>query len=423
MPDLVSTLLPQLQARRLQGLDAGPEAVYPAYDGYSLVNLPSSVCQWLGQPDLGAAPLASVYRAPLREHYQHVIVMLVDGLGLDLLTPFLNQAPWKNWLPDSLLAPLTSLTPSTTATAITSLWTGTHPAEHGVLGYELWLKEYSLIANMILHSPAAYNGDAGGLQRAGFDADSFLPVPRLGQHLSKGGVDVFAVQPAAIARSGLSTMLLNGAEVVAYRNLSDLWVTLDQLLQRQRGKATYAYVYWSDVDELSHRFGPQDERVALEFETFSRTLQNFVSRLQKRARGDTLLVMLADHGQIDTPLNPRYELRRFPDLLADLVMAPSGENRLPYFFLRPGREDHARNVIQKTWPDEFLILPSEAALSAGLFGPGKPYVRVPERLGDWVIIPQGGAYLWWANKENPLRGRHGGLSPQEMLVPFWAMEI
>lgn len=423
MSDLRSTLLPLLQARRLPGLGTGPAAVYPAYDGYSLPNLPASICQWLGQPPLGAMPLAPAYLESLGKRYQHVIVTLVDGLGLNLFETFLEQAPWKNWLPDSLLAPLTSISPSTTATALTSLWSGVYPAEHGILGYELWLKEYGLIANMIQHSPTAFNGDVGGLQRAGFDPVRFLPVLRLGQHLSTGGVDVFALQPAAIARSGLSTMLLTGAEVVGYRNLSDLWVTLDQLLQRQRGKSTYATVYWSDVDELSHRFGPQDERVALEFETFSRTLQNFVSRLQKRARNDTLLVMLADHGQIPTPSNPRFELQRYPDLLADLVMAPSGENRLPYFFLRPGCEDHAREFIQKIWPDEFLIVPSADALSAGLFGPGQPYARVPERLGDWVLIPQGDAYMWWAPKENLLRGRHGGLSPQEMFVPFWAMEI
>ncbi|MBA4399725.1 MAG: hypothetical protein C0396_07650 [Anaerolinea sp.] len=423
MSDLRSTLLPLLQARCLPGLNAGPAAVYPAYDGYSLSNLPASICQWLGQPTLSVAPLAPVYLESLGKRYRHVIVVLVDGLGLHLFEPFWEQIPWKYWLPDSLLAPLTSISPSTTAAALTTLWTGAYPSEHGILGYEMWLKEYSLIANMILHSPAAFNGDAGGLQRAGFDSANFLPTPRLGQHLTLGGVDVFALQPAAIARSGLSTMLLTGAEVVGYRNLSDLWVTLDHLLQRQRGKSTYATVYWSDVDELSHRFGPQDERVALEFEIFSRTLQNFVSRLQKRAQSDTLLVMLADHGQISTPLNPRFELQRYPDLLADLVMAPSGENRLPYFFLRPGRADHAREFIQKIWPDEFLIVPSADALSAGLFGPGQPYARTPERLGDWVLIPQGDAYMWWANKENPLQGRHGGLSSQEMLVPFWAMEL
>lgn len=423
MPNLTAEILPQLISRQMNGVDAGSGAVYPAYDGFSLINLPHSVCGWLGQPGIGAAPLDSVYSAPLRDHYQHVVVVLVDGLGLDLFQQFLEQNPWRQWLPNSILAPLTSIMPSTTSAALTSIWTGVSPAAHGILGYEMWLKEYGMIANMILHSPAAFNGDAGGLLRAGFSPQQFLPVPTLGRHLSAHEVDVFALQPNAIARSGLSTMLLGGAEVLSYRNLSDLWVTLDELLDKQRGKSTYAYVYWGDIDELSHRFGPQNERVKLEFDTFSRTIHRFVTQHQKQYRGNTLLVLLADHGQISTPLNPRYELRSHPALLEDLVMPPSGENRLAYFFLRPGREDHARDYIERSWPDEFKMIPSETVLTAGLFGPGTPYTRVHERLGDWAVFPQGAAYLWWADKPNPLLGRHGGLSLQEMVVPFWAMEI
>lgn len=423
MPNLTAKILPQLEARQMDGVDAGYGAVYPAYDGSSLINLPDSICGWLGQPGIGAVPLDSVYIASLRDHYKHVVVVLVDGLGLDLFQQFLEQNPWRQWLPNSILAPLTSITPSTTSSALTSIWTGVPPSAHGILGYEMWLKEYGMIANMILHSPAAFNGDVGGLLRAGFSPQQFLPVPTLGRHLSARNVDVFALQPNAIARSGLSTMLLGGAEVLSYRNLSDLWVTLDELLEQQRNKSTYAYVYWGDIDELSHRFGPQDERIMLEFDTFSRTIQRFVTQRKKQSRGDTLLVMLADHGQISTPLNPRYELRSHPALLEDLAMLPSGENRLAYFFLRPGREDHALDYIDRTWPGEFKIFLSESVLKAGLFGSGDPYARVHERLGDWVVFPQGAAYLWWADKPNPLLGRHGGLSPQEMLVPFWAMEI
>jgi len=423
MPDLTATIAPQLRARQMVDVDAGQGSVYPAYEGYSLINLPASVCGWLGQPGLGAPPLDTVYTASLRDRYQHVVVVLVDGLGLSLFQRFLEQHPWQQWLPNSILAPLTSITPSTTSSALTSIWTGAPPSAHGILGYEMWLKEYGMIANMILHSPAAFNGDIGGLQRAGFSPQQFLPVPTLGRYLADHEVGVFALQPNAIARSGLSTMLLDGVEVLSYRNLSDLWVTLDELLEQQRGKSTYAYVYWGDIDELSHRFGPQDERILLEFDTFSRAIHHFVLHRQKQSRGNTLLVMLADHGQISTPLNPHFEMRSHPALLQDLVMVPSGENRLPYFFLRPGREDHARDYIQRTWPGEFRMLPSETVLNAGLFGPGSPYARVYERLGDWVVFPQGDAYFWWAEKPNPLLGRHGGLSPNEMLVPFWAMEI
>ena len=90
------------------------------------------------------------------------------------------------------LGALTSVVPSTTSAALTSLWTGRSPAEHGVLGYEVFLKEYGLVANMITHAPASYEGEVGSLQHAGFDPESFLPVPTIGPHLAAAGIESHA---------------------------------------------------------------------------------------------------------------------------------------------------------------------------------------------------------------------------------------
>ena len=62
-------------------------------------------------------------------------------------------------------------------------------------------------------------------------------------------------------------------------------------------------------------------------------------------------------------------------------------------------------------------------LKSGLMGSGKAYKRTLDRTGNHVVIPDNNAYWWWVNKENVLLGRHGGLSKQEMLVPFFALEL
>jgi hypothetical protein len=69
------------------------------------------------------------------------------------------------------------------------------------------------------------------------------------------------------------------------------------------------------------------------------------------------------------------------------------------------------------------LLDSSHALEKGLLGPGEPYKRLPERLGELIAIAHNDAYWWWAAKENPITGRHGGLSPDEMLVPFLAARL
>lgn len=431
MPNLVSQLLPKLEANRLPGLDAGAQAFYPNYADQSLANLPASICRWLGVPQFGLPPVAEPILSAFDGPFRNVILLLVDGLGLGQFERFIEISQratgrfniWQRLLSQSTLAPLTSIVPATTSAALTTLWTGRTPAEHGVVGYEVFLKEYGLIANMITHSPSSFVGDVGGLKRAGFQAETFLPVPTLGPHLAAHGVHPYAFQHLSISRSGLSTMLFPGVTVLPYRTQSDLWVSVPAFLQNHPSERMFTQVYWGELDELAHRFGPQDRRVDLEFANFSFLIEYFLNELQEHAHGDTLLLMTADHGHLHTPAYAHYELKNHPELASCLHMNPCGENRLAFLYLRPGKETQVREYIQNTFPGEFAVLPAEQVIASGLMGSGQPHPRLAERLGDLVLIAQGDAYLWWADKENLMLGRHGGMSRTEMLVPLLGMVI
>lgn len=427
MPDLTAQMLPRLKAHRLPELELGGDFIYPNYAGYSLLNIPASICQLLNVPALGAPPLASEILDQIGGPFRRVILLVMDGLGFELLNRFWQDGLGPDWMraTPAVFTPLTSICPSTTAAALTTLWTGSSPAEHGIAGYELWLREYGVVANMILHTPITFNNDAGGLKRAGFQAEDFLLAPVLGPHLLRHGIEPYALMHHAIARSGLSTMHLRQVTTLPFHTPADLWISARQLLETQTSKPLYAYAYWGDLDELSHRFGPDDERVAAEFDAFSRTFARcFLDRLSPGARKDTLLLMTADHGLVNTPKSGIFELRNHPRLEQALHMQPTGENRLAYFYVRPGQVDNVRAYLQSAWPGQFSVIPTSQALRTGLLGPGEVYKRLPDRMGDLIVIAHGPAYLWWAsNKENPLLGRHGGLTPQEMLVPFLAVRL
>ena len=188
MTDLRPILLPKLTNHRLDGLDLGDGLVYPNYAGYALSNIPASIPGWLGlETKLPQPPLAGEILQNTHGPYQNVILFLLDGLGLLNLQGMLERtedypalAAWPRLLEGGLLAPLTSVALSTTSAALTSVWTAAAPSQHGVLAYEMYLKEFGVTANMILHSAAMFSGDVGGLIRAGFMPQSFLPVDRLG---------------------------------------------------------------------------------------------------------------------------------------------------------------------------------------------------------------------------------------------------
>lgn len=410
----------------LPDLDLGPGSLHPNYRGLSILNLPSSICAWLGAPPLEHPAIDVPAIAEFAAGVDQVVVVLVDALSLHRFQDWLaaQPGPPSALLEDGMLTTLTSVVPSTTSAALTTLWTGRSPAEHGILGYELFLKEFGLIANMITHSPAAFDGSAGLLYRAGLDPLTFLPVKTIGLHLRAHGIEPHAFLHYSISGSGLSQMHYPQVDVHTYASVADLWISVRQLAEQPLTAKRYVWVYYGGVDGLSHRYGPDSERAQADLLAFVNSLvQDFVRRLDPAIGRRILFVMLADHGQLTTQKDPNFELASHPGLARRLVMVPTGENRLAYLYPRPGQAEAVEEYLDRSWPGAFRVLKATYALDAGLFGPGAPAPSVGDRLGEQIVVGLHDSYLWWAPKENPLIGRHGGLSEHEMLVPFFVRRL
>ena len=427
MSDITPEILPRLRAYHLPGLNIAGNFILPDYLGSSILNLPSSICRALGAESLGAEPLLPELLVPDSNTVRRVILVLVDALALHRLQRWMSDgtAPvWSRLAEQGRLAALTSITPSTTSAALTTLWTGKSPAEHGIVGYELWLKEYGVVSNMILHTPITFENDPGSLSKAGFNPEQFLNLPTLGTHLSFYGVRSYALQHRNIIRSGLSQMFFNDVSVHGFLTPAELWVNLRHLMESNPNLRQYFWVYTGQIDHFSHVYHPDDERTAAEFAEFSRAFeQHFLDQLSPYNRKGTLLLLTADHGMIATRKSSRYDLRNHPELTDCLHILPTGEHRFMYLFIKPGQADAVRAYFERTWPDQFTFLDPHEAVSQGLFGPGTPHPRLADRLGDLIAVARDEAYLWWAEKENPLIGQHGGLAPEEMLVPLLSVEL
>jgi hypothetical protein len=233
-------------------------------------------------------------------------------------------------------------------------------------------------------------------------------------------VDIYGFQHVSIAGSGLSRMFMEGANEITFLTPADLWVSMRMLLEEKPDEKMYVWAYWGAVDGLSHFKGPDDPRPAAEFFHFSQAFEKyFLNELSAEARKDTIVVLAADHGQITTNnLDPHYQMVNHPNLMRRLHMQPTGENRLAYLYIKPGQTEAVREYVERTWPNQFAIVESAYALEKGLFGPGKPHEMMLDRIGELILAGRKDAYLWWATKNNFLIGRHGGLHPEEMLVPF-----
>jgi hypothetical protein len=426
MKDLTSELFNKIQTTKLLDLHLKDDCIHPAYGGLSILNLPGSLSQWFGAGGLYHPPIDIPELNDLAQSARQVICVLIDALALHRFQRWITDRNNKlqGWLERGLIGALTSIVPSTTSAALTTLWTGRSPAEHGILGYEIFLREFGLIANMITHAPAIYDGHSGLLYKAGFEPDTFLPVKTIGPHLQTAGVDVHAFLHYSISGSGLSRMHYPAVTAHSFAYPSDLWIDVRDVANHRLEDKRLIWVYHSGVDSLSHRHGPDSEQAKADFLHFTDMMvTECLEKIEPAVAAETLLLLLADHGQLSTRKDPNFELSKHPELSRRLHMSPTGENRLPYLYVKPGQTAAVEEYLERTWPGAFSVLPSSQLLDAGLFGPGTPSERTLDRLGDLTVITHQDAYLWWAAKENPLIGRHGGLSNEEMLVPLMAVRL
>ena len=64
------------------------------------------------------------------------------------------------------------------------------------------------------------------------------------------------------------------------------------------------------------------------------------------------------------------------------------------------------------------MLDSAVALAAGLFGQGTPAPETPFRISNLLALAREANFLQREDKKPRLKGRHGGLTAEEMLVPL-----
>ncbi|MFO8036404.1 MAG: alkaline phosphatase family protein [Anaerolineales bacterium] len=405
----------------------GDDFILPHYQGGSILNIADSVCRWFDIPTFGIGPLKDNILSGVESPIQKVVLVIVDAVSYHHFqewTQNRDSAFWETLRSVGDLSAITSISPSTTCAAMSSLWTGQPAGRHGVSGYEMWMKEYSMAVNMIVHGPTTFHKGGGTLLRTGFDPTTFLPLPTLGTHLQAHGIEAHAFQHHSILHSGLSRTFLHDVTLHGINTPADMWISVRELLESQPDKKTFISAYWGAVDGYFHRFGPSDERAGAEFNSFTHHLHDqCLGALSPQAKKGTLFILTADHGQVFTPFNPDYDLNNHPTMTDMLHIMPTGENRLAYLHVRPGKIQAVQDYITEHWPDQFQCHPSQDLSSAGLFGPAPFHPQWQSRIGDLSVIAKNDAYLWWSTDVNDLLGRHGGLSEREMRVPFLTLPL
>jgi len=393
----------------------------PRYDGLSIANIAPTIAHLL-DADFEGVELRHL--SGMDRDHEHVVLFVIDAFGYNLLAKtkqareLLDLAFPRNKAKRALL---TSVFPSTTAAALTSMFTGLTPSEHGMLGYTLFLKEVGSVVNMIALSPANDWGRSR-IFDLGFTPDRLLPCQKLTESLSKAGISSRLLIRYELKGSGLSTLLYRQSEIIPYISASDMFLSLIKILDEGKGGLTI--VYWDGLDPIEHHYGPFSEETRFEMSLFFFSLMKFLKKIRRRSADDVLLMLTSDHGQARIGDETSFDVDEIQWLRDSLLMPPTGEGRCAYMYLRRDVRNF-RGMFKRRLGRHFALMETRESVSKGLYGKDELPRDYLDRLGDVVAIAKGTSKLLFnynirERPEPPFvrYGSHGGLTLDEMLVPF-----
>jgi hypothetical protein len=418
----------------------GERFVRPDFAGRGLANVAPTVLRLLAP---GAAPvdLPPLDRAVLPEAMtsgiKNIVLIVADGLGhLQLqreiaagnapnLAGLIARAATET---DSVsYSPITSVFPTTTVAALGSINSAVAPSAHGLLAYMLYLAEFDMVAEMIRWGPLNNRRVSFSDPDFGCNPETFFWVETMYARLHAAGLArTFAVNPGHFAGTALTRMLHQGATYAGYIATSSIEPIVARLLA-QDDEPTYIYAYWPTVDTIAHLVGPLTPEHGAEVAAFDLQIGRLVQHLP--SRGDTLVLLTADHGHVDTAPEFSVAFADHPELLAMLRVVPAGERRVVYLHPKLGATEevvaYARDRLSEVAP----VMRRDDAVALGLFGPGHLSERAAVRIGEVLLFPRRNLQLVTpidtpdgspAPKGPSFRGLHGGLTPDEAVVPLLA---
>jgi predicted AlkP superfamily pyrophosphatase or phosphodiesterase len=415
MPD---ALIERLRARGF---------VPPDYDGGGLLNVAATVLDVLGMRDDTDPPPLRGLEPSLREGVRQVVVVLADGLGLAQLRaltaagdmPFTASILERARRHDrAQLLEATTIFPSTTAAAITTLNTARTPQEHGNLAYFIWLEEFAQVTQMLRWGPGV-NRRGSYFDDQRIDPREYRKVASIHARLRQHGGESWVIEPEIFRNEAMTRMHAAEANFAAYYLPSSMSVRLHDLLEQRpwADAPAYVYAYWAGIDSVAHVSGPQSADHATEAALFDKALER---ALASRPPGDTLVLLTADHGHAFTDPDKLIDLVGDEQLRSLLRNPIAGEPRLA--FLHTDQADRVKQHLERRYPETFFFLDRDEAIAAGLFGRGDPDTA-RQRVGEVLAMLGGDRAASIVKVDGQTfrhRGSHGGMSPEEMRIPVLA---
>ncbi len=382
--------------------------ILPNYESGSIVNLISSILKYYNVKQTknfmyNYEPLPNF---DLPEH-RRLVLIAIDGLGLN----FLEQLGKHTQFYKHTKTHLTSVFPSTTSAALTSLITGQAPLQHGLTGWFMYFKELATASLPLPFSPRFTDKSFDSFD---IDINSVFNFETIFHQIDK---PMLIVCPEQTIDSAFSNYCFHDKEKRGYKEIKDCFdIIKTQLSSHPETEMIYSYI--PHFDETAHKFGINSAEAV---DVLNHIDELFSDLINFNRDKETLFIVTADHGLIDTGSDRILKISDYPSIQECLILPLCGEPRVPYCYIRPSKIDQFHHAVSDhlgSFCDRYSL---NEVLNRPLYGLGKRNPKLSDRIGDEILIMKENYILTDSilnEKTKDFIGYHGGLTKDEMLVPL-----
>jgi len=380
--------------------------IKPDYEQGSIVNLMASISQALGSTKRLYNPLDNVAPNSLAQS-DNIILIVIDGLGFE----FIQKYDKDSFLAQHIQQSLTSVFPSTTATAITAFATGVPAQQHAITGWHVYFKEINQVLAVL---PFVERGDSKN-SYSYQDMQSLLNIPE--PIMNCGDREKYVVSPRYIVDSLYSRYIHGMATRLGYEKLDQCFNKITDICSVSKNKK-YIYAYWPEFDSTCHQYGVDHAET---FKLFKYLDKQFEALCKSLENNNYSLMLTADHGLINSGEENTIVLNDYPEILDCLEQPLCGEPRAAFCYVKPGKLNKFRSLIVDQLGQFCNIYETQELIDTNTFGLFDENENLKSRAGDFVLIMKEHyaiqSYLE-GEREFMQTAVHGGFSSEEMLVPL-----
>jgi len=316
------------------------------------------------------------------------ILFLIDGMGANLIE---QKLPEDSFLRKNMFKKVQTVFPPTTTAATTSIRNGKAPNENAWLAWSQTVKEVNDVVVPFLG--CSYYGDESYGGRGFFE--SVIPVTSTESDLNNIGKN---------ARKLFPSFEEDGCE--------DIDNMCNRLIGYSKDKQyDYIYAYWDKYDTYCHEYGPSSKVC----DSYLLHINYQLERLANNLSDGTMLVIVADHGQVD--------INRVDNLYGSkyekyFYQKPDLETRCIGLYIKDEYKEEFEKVFMEDYEEEYILLNHPQVLDTHLFGDLDNHPRFEGFVADYVAIAKKHmSFSYDSNNSFKLKGHHAGMHLDELMIP------